>query len=47
MVQVVMLLICIQEVAGLNFGWGTDYPDWGFSYFSSALSGRWQDRMVS
>jgi hypothetical protein len=27
MVQVVMLLICIQEVAGLNFGWGTDYPD--------------------
>jgi hypothetical protein len=33
--QTVMLLTCIREVSSSNFGQGTNYPHWGFSWFSS------------
>jgi hypothetical protein len=30
----------VQEVLGLNLGWGSRYPEYGFSWFSSVPTGK-------
>jgi len=34
LLQMVMLLICSQEVASLDLNWDMAYPDYAFSWFS-------------
>jgi hypothetical protein len=42
-VEWLTLLLCIQEVLGSNLGPETGYPDCGFSWFSSVLTGKLWD----
>jgi hypothetical protein len=47
MVEWLALLLRIREVPGSNLGPETDYPDWGFSWFSSVFPGKCRDSTLN
>lgn len=43
----VILWACIREVSGYNLVWVIDYPDWGYSLFSSTPPGKfWHNTSI-